>query len=117
MWKKTLSPETGGICGKGRKDTTTPKIKEKYAHITGIQHKPTKWIPHIQSKVKKWIGSFLGSLFMPTHIMALPTQGLTEFPTVHMYPSIFTPFRQNEGQEKLRTYHAICDAWNDCMNP
>ena len=54
---------------------------------------------------------------MPTHIMAVPTQGLAEFPTVHMDPSIFTPFRRNEGQERLRAYHAICDAWNDCMNP
>ena len=54
---------------------------------------------------------------MPTHIMAVPTYGLTEVPIVHTNPKLFAPFRGNEGQEKLRAYHAMCDAWNEMQNP
>ena len=107
----------GGIQGKGRKIGEVPKIEEKLVRTVGTRFNPTKWVPYIQSGIKNILNPFLGTMFMPTHIMAVPTHGLTEAPIVHTNPKLFTPFRQNEGQEKLRAYHAMCDAWNEMQNP
>ena len=81
----------GGIQGKGRKIGEIPKIEEKSVHSVGTRFNPTKWVPYIQTGIKNLINPFLGSLFMPTHIMAMPTQGISVLPLVQNNPQMFTP--------------------------
>ena len=77
----------------------------------------TKWIPILGSALITLLGTLMGPMLLPTHVTSMPSHGIKEIPLLHLNPTYLTPIEKNEGKEKLRAYHAMCDRWNDIMCP
>ncbi len=77
----------------------------------------TSWIP---TKAKKMFGlAMMGLTILPTHLVAMPSQGMKPFPIpvqTHATP-VPEPLSHTPDLEKLRACHAVLDRWNMLQNP
>jgi hypothetical protein len=78
----------------------------------------TTWIPTGSKASLGAITLLLGVMFLPTHVTSMPVSELKlKAPIVHSNPVYLKPLAQNPKVDKLRAYHAMCDKWNQIMDP
>ena len=105
--------------GKGSLTSSKTSNKFKAKNEQNVRHvgNMTKWVPILGTAMITLLGTLMGTMLMPTHVTSMPTQGIRDIPIMHPNPTYLRPIEKNEGKEKLRAYHAMCDKWNDLMNP
>ena len=88
-------------------------MEQNVRHIGNV----TKWVPILGTALITLLGTIMGPLLMPTHVTSMPSHGMKEIPIMHLNPTYLKPIERNERAKKLRAYHAMCDKWNDLMDP
>ena len=80
----------------------------------------TKWVPGTMKKIFGMSVMALGTLALPTHIVAEPSHGLVDHPDTSFLfpdPASMTPLEQGRNLDKMRAYHATLDRWNAIQDP
>jgi hypothetical protein len=78
----------------------------------------TMWILMGGKAILGTITLLLGVMFLPTHVTSMPVSELKQKAhMVHASPVYLKPLKQDPKADKLRAYHAMCDKWNQIMEP
>ena len=81
-------------------------------HISNV----TKWVPILGTTLLSILGTLMGSTLLPIHVTVMPSHGIKDISLIHLNPTYLTPIEKNNGKERLRACHTICDSWNDLFS-
>ncbi|MEM7375623.1 MAG: reverse transcriptase domain-containing protein, partial [Bacteroidota bacterium] len=85
-----------------------------------VRRQHTRWKPSFHSQIQL-LPQLFNTMFLPNSIQAEPTNGMRTYNnTAYLFPHHDSEIKietTSTKLEKLRSYHAVLDRWNQVINP